>query len=110
MKLDTVNCEHFARDTGTCRVFGSINLLTCETCTKRVGIYRPYQFPWATIETDVAPEPAAPAEYLLCRERLREEWDAEWQERIKAAAVRQTKTGYMIPIALYEEALKHRKK
>lgn len=109
MKLSVINCEHFARDSGTCLILGSINLATCDTCEKRVGIIKPYGFVYATIESEGKP-PAAPAtECLLCVERLREEWDREWQQKLKAAAVRKTARGYFVPIALYEEALKNRK-
>lgn len=50
-----------------------------------------------------------PAFYELCRERLTEEWGLEWQAKIRAGAVRETKKKYILPIALYEEAARHRK-
>lgn len=108
MKLSVINCEHFDRKGGPCPIVGAFTTDTCYACKKRVPILRPYQFVLADIDSDGEPEPS-PVDFLLCKERLREEWDAEWQERLKAAAVRQTKTGYMIPLAVYDEAMKHRK-
>lgn len=45
----------------------------------------------------------------LCKERLSEEWGEEWQAKILAAVIRETAKKYVLPIALYEEALKNRK-
>jgi hypothetical protein len=49
------------------------------------------------------PNKAAPGEYKLCKHRLKEEWDAEWREKILASVLRTTTTCYFIPVAVWEE-------
>lgn len=50
-----------------------------------------------------------PEFFELCKERLAEEWGEEWQAKILAAVIRETEKKYILPISLYEEALKNRK-
>jgi hypothetical protein len=52
---------------------------------------------------------AIAGERLLCRERIAEEWNNEWQARIRSSAIRENATCLVIPKSLYAEALKHRK-
>ena len=54
-------------------------------------------------------KPAEPV-YHLCKERIVEEWDDDWQQRIRASAIHETDRRIAIPLDLYEEALKHRRR
>lgn len=107
MKLATINCEHFQRAEVRCSVLGTIDPHKCDGCDKRVPIHQPYAFVVVEID-DGAPKPEPPDNIILCTERLREEWDRQWQAKIKAAAVGVCGRALLIPRVFYELALKHR--
>lgn len=109
MTIAVINCIHH-KGLEPCAVIGRVPVEDCETCQRREAIERPAVLLFITRETEPPPPPVDKDPVnTLCIERLREEWDREWQKKLRAAAVGRNGRALLIPRALYDEALKNRK-
>lgn len=115
MRLAVVNCIHAGPKPNTftpcaLKLFGGRpGVAMCRSCANRAPRHEGDALAWADGEKPDGKPKLSPDEYRLCHSRLKEEWSAEWQAKILASVIRNERTCYIIPRAMWEVARTARK-
>lgn len=98
VRLAIINCVHHEGACDAGHFGGRPSPATCEIVCKQRQPLDP-DAPAVTYQVGVS----------VCRDRLKEEWSPEWRERLLAAATASTAGRIVVPVALYEQAMKNRR-